>query len=195
MKDSKELVSVYARYINSLKADGADIKNYCDKMTEYINAHCEEWIKLHLLQDCLTNSFRALHNKIDAIAPSILLGELIDTNCSEEAVKHCKTQLEAHPLEWGLPTFYKYFNPENEEELDYMFKELEIFKATRLITDSNYQAVLDLVLKPSASRFTRENLLLEKQKKQRQQALLETQKDIVRESQRKQKLEESFEES
>ena len=74
-KELQTLVGVYSRYIDSLKAEGADIKENHKKMMKYINEHSPMWLKGHMLQDCYINCLRAYHNK--PLDTSSIIKELI----------------------------------------------------------------------------------------------------------------------
>lgn len=151
-KDLQTLVSVYTRYINSLKAEGADTRGNYTKMKEYINNNSPIWLKGHMLQDCYVNCLRAYHKK--PLEASYIIKLLMDTNCSDETLTKAQMQLSIvtkdKPTEYRnscLPTLYKYFRPSNEEELEYMKAELEKMKDKGLISPSDYWSVKELVLK------------------------------------------------
>lgn len=156
-KELQTLVSVYSRYINSLKAEGADIKNNYSSMRDYINEHSPIWLKGHMLQDCYINCLRAYHNK--PLGTSSIIKELINTNCSDERVSKAIKQLcivtkdengnerTEYRNSW-LPTLYTYFRPHNQEELEYMVTELEKMNGKGLISSSDCWSVRELVLNP-----------------------------------------------
>jgi len=157
-KDLQTLVSVYARYLNSLKAEGADIKKNYSSMRDYIKENCDEWLKGHMLQDCYINCLRAYHNK--PIETSLVIQELTDTNCSEKSIDAARIRLTVTIENNGekvtetrtswLPTLYEYFRPSNEEELDYMAQELEKMEEEELISPSDFWSVRELVFNPIA---------------------------------------------
>lgn len=156
-KELQTLVSVYSRYIDSLKAEGADIKENHKKMRKYINEHSPIWLKGHILQDCYINCLRAYHNK--PLEVSSIINELINTDCSDERVSRAIMQLSINTKDengnerteyrnsW-LQTLYAYFRPHNGEELEYMFAELEKMNDKGLISSSDYWSVRELVLSP-----------------------------------------------
>lgn len=158
-KELQTLVSVYSRYIDSLKAEGADIKKNYSSMRDYINEHSPIWLKGHILQDCYINCLRAYHNK--PLDTSSIIKELISTNCSDERVSKAIRQLSIvtkdengnerteHRNSW-LPTLYTYFRPHNQEELEYMVTELEKMNDKGLISSSDCWSVRELVLNPIA---------------------------------------------
>ena len=154
-KELQTLVSVYTRYIDSLKTEGADIKENHKKMKDYINEHSPMWLKGHMLQDCYINCLRAYHNK--PLDTSSIIKELINTNCSDERVSKAEMQLTIktndengnEQIEYRdswLPTLYTYFRPHNQEELDYMVTELEKMNGSGIISPSDHLAVKSLVL-------------------------------------------------
>lgn len=158
-KELQTLVSVYSRYIDSLKAEGADIKKNYSSMRDYINEHSPMWLKGHMLQDCYINCLRAYHNK--PLEVSSIIKELMDTNCGEESVSRAERQLTIvtkdengnEQIEYRdswLPTLYTYFRPHNQEELDYMAAELEKMNDKGLISPSDFWSVRELVLNPIA---------------------------------------------
>jgi len=156
-KDLQTLVSVYTRYLDSLKVEGADIKENYSKMREFINENCEEWLKGHMLQDCYINCLRAYHKKLSSIEASMVINELVKTHCCKNSMNHCKFILTLvtkddngdkhieYRTSW-LPTLYMYFRPSNEEELDYMTSELERMNDNGLVSPSDYFSVKSLIL-------------------------------------------------
>lgn len=158
-KELQTLVSVYSRYIDSLKAEGADIKKNYSSMRDYINEHSPIWLKGHMLQDCYINCLRAYHNK--PLDTSSIIKELINTNCSDEMVSRAIMQLiiktkdengneQIEYRDSWLPTLSTYFRPHNQEELDYMVTELEKMNDKGLISPSDFWSVREIVLNPIA---------------------------------------------
>lgn len=174
-KELQTLVSVYSRYIDSLKVEGADVKKNYSSMRDYINEHSPIWLKGHILQDCYINCLRAYHNK--PIDTSSIIKELLDKlSLIKEAEAESPSMKELlskdEPLDviakltiktkdengneqieyrdsW-LPTLYTYFRPHNQEELDYMVTELEKMNDKGLISPSDFWSVRELVLNPIA---------------------------------------------
>lgn len=174
-KELQTLVSVYSRYIDSLKAEGADIKENHNKMSKYINEHSPIWLKGHILQDCYINCLRAYHNKplkVSSIIKELLekLSLIKEAEAESPSMKELLSKDE--PLDviakltiktkdengneqieyrnsW-LPTLYTYFRPHNQEELDYMVTELEKMNDKGLISPSDFCSVRELVLNPIA---------------------------------------------
>lgn len=172
-KELQTLVSVYSRYINSLKVEGADVKKNYSSMRDYINEHSPIWIKGHIQQDCYINCLRAYHNKL--LDTSSIIKELIEKlSLIKEAEAESPSMKELlskdEPLDviakltiktkdengneqieymnsW-LPTLYTYFRPHNQEELDYMVTELEKMNDKGLISPSDFWSVRELVLNP-----------------------------------------------
>ena len=174
-KELQTLVSVYSRYIDSLKEEGADIKKNYSSMRDYINEHSPIWLKGHILQDCYINCLRAYHNK--PLYTSSIIKELLEksslikeTEAESPRMKELLSKDE--PLDviakltiktkdenrneqieyrdsW-LPTLYAYFRPHNQEELDYMVTELGKMNDKGLISQSDFLSVRELVLNPIA---------------------------------------------
>lgn len=174
-KELQTLVSVYSRYIDSLKVEGADVKKNYSSMRDYINEHSPIWLKGHIQQDCYINCLRAYHNKPlnvssiikelieklslikEAEAESPSMKELLSKNEPLDVIAKLtiKTKDENgnEQIEYRdswLPTLYTYFRPHNQEELDYMVTELEKMNDKGLISPSDFWSVRELVLNPIA---------------------------------------------
>lgn len=174
-KELQTLVSVYSRYIDSLKAEGADIKENHNKMRKYINEHSPIWLKGHMLQDCYINCLRAYHNKpleVSSIIKELLEKSSLIKETEAESPRMKELLSKDEPLDviakltiktkdengnekieyrdsW-LPTLYTYFRPHNQEELDYMVTELEKMNDKGLISPSDFWSVRKVVLNPIA---------------------------------------------
>lgn len=172
-KELQTLVSVYSRYIDSLKAEGADIKENHKKMRKYINEHSPIWLKGHILQDCYINCLRAYHNKpleVSSIIKELLEKSSLIKETEAESPRMKELLSKDEPLDviakltiktkdengneqieyrnsW-LPTLYTYFRPHNQEELEYMVTELEKMNDKGLISPSDFWRVRELVLNP-----------------------------------------------
>ena len=174
-KELQTLVSVYSRYIDSLKAEGADIKENHNKMSKYINEHSPVWLKGHILQDCYINCLRAYHNKplkVSSIIKELLekLSLIKEAEAESPSMKELLSKDEPldviakltiktkdengnEQIEYSdswLPTLYTYFRPHNQEELDYMVTELDKMNDKGLISPSDFCSVRELVLNPIA---------------------------------------------
>jgi len=152
MENLKDLVSVYTRYINSLKADGADIETNYTKMSEYIKKHSDEdWLTYHLLQDCHINYLRAKHKNLDGVEVSQVIMKLISTNCDSKTVNYVREMLvfinekNQREIRSYLPTLYKYFSPKSQEEATYMKEEFSHMLSMGLAVSADTFSVVNMM--------------------------------------------------
>lgn len=159
MENLKKLLDTYGRYLVSLTNKETDVKKNFSAMKEIIERDAAPWLKKHMLQDALINTLRFNSEKYKEVEASsrikLLMNASSDGTNLLTVVDRVANSLKADGTEgfsW-LPTLYKYFRPENLNELNRMEMELGHMHKNSMVSDTHYQCVVQNVFNPRKTEF------------------------------------------